>query len=511
MDGGIRIGARFLMVRMMLGVGLLAGALPMAAATYYVDAARGSDAKTGLSEAESWKTLAAVNGVTLGPGDAVLFHAGQVWRGTLAPKGRGAAGRVIRIGKFGEGAMPRIEGDGENAVELRNMDEVEVSELEVTNVGDGTGMRRGECLQLWEFGVARHIVLRHLFVHDVGGTLEKKDSGGIVFQAFGKTTASRFDDLVIERNVVLHVDRSGIMEQTDRYMRKQWVPSTGVVIRENYVADVGGDGIVPLGTSHVLVEGNVVRRAGARSTTYNAGVWPWSSDDALFRWNDVAETGGTKDGEGFDSDYNSHGTRFEHNYSHDNAGGFMLICTPGVASGPYDEVGNVGTRVVGNISRGDHARVFNISGGTDILIEKNLIVVPREVVPKDAPMQVVLFTEWNGFASDVLVRENRIFIEGKGMSGSTLRSNVDGTFQMGPGWGKAEDVRFEGNVYLKSGRVEPMEADAKEVKSMGLEGIDWEGPGFDAVRDGGRMEMVDAFFVAHGVWLRGMFQRAGVM
>ena len=116
-------------------------------------------------------------------------------------------------------------------------------------------------------------------------------------------------------------------------MRNKWVPSTGVVIRENYVADVGGDGIVPLGTSHALVEGNVVRRAVARSTTYNAGVWPWSSDDALFQWNDVAGTGGTKDGEGYDSDYNSHGTRFEHNYSHDNAGGFMLICTPGVASG----------------------------------------------------------------------------------------------------------------------------------------------------------------------------------
>jgi hypothetical protein len=499
------------MFKMVLAAVLIAGAVPMKAATYTVDAVAGNDANTGLSAGQSWRTLAAVNGVVLGPGDTVLFHAGQAWRGTLAPKGRGAVGNVIRIGRYGQGAMPRIEGDGEDAVVLRNMDEVEVSDLEVTNVGDGSVVKRGVRVVLQDFGVGRHIVLRHLFVHDVGGTLEKKDAGGIVFQAFGEAKASRFDDLAIERNVVLHVDRSGIVENTDHYMRKIWVPSTGVVIRENYVGDVGGDGIVPLGTSHAVIEGNVVRRAVARSKEYNAGVWPWSSDDAVFRWNDVAGTGGTKDGEGYDSDYNSHGTRFEHNYSHDNQGGFMLICTPAVASGPYDEVGNVGTRVVGNISRGDRSRIFNISGGTDILIEKNLIVVPREVVPKDAAMQIVLFTMWGAWASDVLVRENRIFVEGKGMSGHVVKDHGDGTFEMGAGWGGVENVRFDGNVYLKSGHVEPMEADAKTVKRAGLEGIDWEGPGFDAVRDGGKMELVDAFFVAHGRWMQGMFRQAGVM
>jgi hypothetical protein len=82
---------------------------------------------------------------------------------------------------------------------------------------------------------------------------------------------------------------------------------------------------------------------------------------------------------------------------------------------------------------------------------------------------------------------------------------------MGAGWGGVENVRFDGNVYLKSGHVEPMEADAKTVKRAGLEGIDWEGPGFDAVRDGGKMELVDAFFVAHGRWMQGMFRQAGVM
>jgi len=497
---------------MMVVVALTSCTVSMAAATYYVDAVSGSDANSGLSAAQSWRTLEAVNRVVLAPGDAVLFHAGQAWNGTLAPKGRGAAGRPIRIGRYGEGAMPRIEGDGkqEDAVLLRNLDELEVSDLEVSNEGDRSGMRRGVRVLLQDFGVAHHIVLRHLFVHDVGGTLAKKDSGGIVFQAFGETTASRFDDLVIERNVVLHVDRSGIMEQSDHYLRARWVPSTGVVIRENYVEDVGGDGIVPLGTSHALIEGNVVRRAASRSQEYNAGMWPWSSDDALFRWNDVAGTGGTKDGEGYDSDYNSHGTQFEFNYSHDNAGGFMLICTPGVAA-PYQDVGNVGTRIQRNVSRGDHTRIFNISGGTDILIKKNLIIVPQTVIPKDTPMQVMLFTEWNGFASDVTVAQNRIFVEGKAASGHAVKGHEDGTFDMGPGWGRATDVQFTANIYLKNGHVEPMETTAKIVASEQLDGIDWDGPGFDAARDGGKAEMVNQFFEAHGRWMRELFHQARVM
>ncbi len=64
------------------------------------------------------------------------------------PRGRGVVGRAIRIGRYGEDAMPRIEGDGtqKDVVLFRNMDELEVSDLEVTNRGDdGTrGLEGGE-------------------------------------------------------------------------------------------------------------------------------------------------------------------------------------------------------------------------------------------------------------------------------------------------------------------------------------------------------------------------------
>ena len=96
-------------------------------------------------------------------------------------------------------------------------------------------------------------------------------------------------------------------------------------------------------------------------------------------------------------------------------------------------------------------------------------------------------------------------------SGHVVKWNDDGTFGMGPGWGSAANVRFDANVYLKHGDVTPMEANAKVVKDAGLEGIDWEGPVFDAVRDGGKMDVLDVFFEMHGRWMRTMFQQARVI
>jgi hypothetical protein len=187
----------------------------------------------------------------------------------------------------------------------------------------------------------------------------------------------------------------------------------------------------------------------------------------------------------------------------------MLICTPGDVD-PTENAGNTGTRVVGNISYGDHNRIFNISGGKDTVIEKNLLVVPKDAMPRDRTMQLVVFTYWKAWASDVTIADNRFFFEGKAESGNADKSNDDGTFVLGAKWGAPTTVRFDRNVYLKSGSVEPMESTAKLVDAEGLDGVDWSGPQFDAARDGRNIDAVDRFFVAHDVWIRGLFRSAHV-
>ena len=147
-----------------------------------------------------------------------------------------------------------------------------------------------------------------------------------------------------------------------------------MVIRDNFVDDIGGDGIVPWATDGVLVEHNIARNCNRRASSYNAGIWPWSTDNSLFQLNEAAFTRTTLDGQGFDSDYNSRNTLFQYNYSHDNEGGFMLICTPGKRN-QEENVGNIGTVVRYNISRNDRARIFHLSGAEQTTVEDNAIYV----------------------------------------------------------------------------------------------------------------------------------------
>jgi len=73
---------------------------------YYVDARNGSDAAVGTSPDAAWKTLARVSQAEeIQPGDVVRFHAGDVWRESLAPRS-GDEGRPVTYTSYGEGAKP---------------------------------------------------------------------------------------------------------------------------------------------------------------------------------------------------------------------------------------------------------------------------------------------------------------------------------------------------------------------------------------------------------------------
>ncbi|MGW2181306.1 hypothetical protein ACWCXX_25045 [Streptomyces sp. NPDC001732] len=51
--------------------------------THYVDAVSGNDDASGRNETASWKSLARASRLTPGPGDRLLFRAGQRWKGRL--------------------------------------------------------------------------------------------------------------------------------------------------------------------------------------------------------------------------------------------------------------------------------------------------------------------------------------------------------------------------------------------------------------------------------------------
>ncbi|MDG4865870.1 right-handed parallel beta-helix repeat-containing protein, partial [Streptomyces sp. T-3] len=251
----------------------------------------------------------------------------------------GAAGAPVRIDAYGRGAKPRLAGAGARAtVHLVDTEQWEIRNLDLSNTGapTTTDRRAGLLVQLTDYGVAEHFVVDGVDVHDVNGA-DFKDpdpSGGILFSVLGSATPTRFDGIRVEDSTVRHVDRTGIGTSSTWGRRPEhpegpgtsWEAITGLVVQRNKVHDVGGDGIVVQTAKKALVERNYVDGFNERSAGYNAGIWAWNSDDVLYQYNEVTGGHGTRDSMAFDFDGGNNRNVYRYNYSHDNEGGFLLVC-----------------------------------------------------------------------------------------------------------------------------------------------------------------------------------------
>ncbi|MET0138234.1 MAG: xylose ABC transporter [Sphingobium sp.] len=469
------------------------------AATYYVNATLGDDRNDGLSDAKPWRSLAKIRDVPLRAGDAVLLASGSVWKEPLVISRSGSRDAPIRIERTGTGLRPRIDAGGvsQHGVAILNAEFVSISGLEVTNDGPpGAGPRFGVLVAAENSGVTRGIRIADMYIHDVRGTNDRKDNGGIVFRALGPRLPTRFEGITIERNIIWRVDRSGIAGISDQVTAARWFPSRQVVIRDNYLEDIGGDGIVPRGTDGTLVEHNVVRGAAARAPGYNVAIWQWSTDHTLIQLNEAALTRGRYDGQGFDADFNSRRTTIIYNYSHDNAGGFLLICSP--RRNGTDNIGNLGTVARFNVSRNDGTRIIQLSGGvSDALVEKNVIHVG-----KDMDVQMVVATEWQGWASDVRIRDNRFAVAGTARYGhETGRNGPD--YLIGAGFPPAEQIGFRGNSYLGRHIDMPVDAEGQVVPAYTTPVADWAVPTFDPAKP----DDFNGFLARHRGWMLTMLAR----
>jgi hypothetical protein len=423
-----------------------------APSAYYLDAVAGNDANSGTSPETPWRTLNKVNATTFQPGDAILLKAGSAWDGQLWPKGSGAAGRPIRIGKYGQAAKPLIRGNGavEDTVLLKNQEYWEIEDLEVTNSGTTKATRRGVHLAVDNFGEVHHLVVRRFTIHEVSGRDDTKDNGGVIYTCTGERKLSRFVDLVIEDNEIYHTDRNGISGWAQNWERSKWYPSLGVVVRGNKLRDIGGDGIMVVETDGALIEKNLVAYANQRSEGYNIAIWVWSTDNSVIQFNEAYGTKGQRDGEGFDSDWNGRHTLIQYNYSHDNEGGFLLICNEGGQSSS-DSAGNVGTIVRYNISQNDGHRGITISGPVqDTLIYNNTLYIGAEQA-----VDAVLFTDWGGWPRNTAFYNNIFYASGEGRIGHAVSRAKDGAHTSAPGFGESRGILFDSNVYF--GRIQPPE------------------------------------------------------
>ena len=465
--------------------------LSASARDYFLSSADGDDLADGTSRRKAWRNLEKINETPLKPGDRVLFVTGSVWRGQLVSRAQGEPGQPVVYMPVGQGPRPHIQAAGlhEDAVLLLNPQHVELRGLEISNSGTNSAPRRGVHIRASNVGTLTNILIADLFIHDVNGTQKIKDNGGIIFRTEGDRTPTRFEGLRIERNIIWRVDRSGIAAQSHHARRTRWFPSLNVVIRDNWLGDLGGDGIVPWATDGVLVEHNIVQGANERAGTYNAGIWPWSTDNTIMRLNRASAVKTLMDGQGFDSDYNSRNTLIEYNLSHDNEGGFLLICTPGKRN-PRENWGNRGTVARYNISRHDAARTFHVSAAEQTAIHHNAVYTAP-----GSEAQVMLLTDWDGWADGLIVSNNLFSSGGVARYGYQIDRKPNGAYVITNGWGPAKDVLFSGNRYI--GKHEPAPSDTPAASAPKPVELDWPGPQFDPQHP----ETFPSFIKKHRQWM----------
>ncbi|PRY58646.1 right-handed parallel beta-helix repeat-containing protein [Glycomyces artemisiae] len=401
---------------------------------YYVSSSEGDDGNDGLSPETPWESLEKLNASTFAAGDEILLKAGDSWEGTvLHPRGSGEEGAPITLGKYGGEDRPylnaqdaSVEMDTYNLVKgedshlepytqefyttvyLADQEHWTIRDLEVANHAAGwtdlngdAKLRSGIMVMNDNAGTLSGIQVLDNEVHHVLGDKAAKTywgGAGIVFTVMLKSpdaaVPSNYDGLLVEGNYVHDTNRQGIVTNSRQNLRPDidhlgdladavekglspWYPSTDVVIRDNYVADVAGDGILPQVTQGALVERNTVDGFNLRSGGASAGIWAWNADDTVFQFNEAFGGHTTHDGQGYDVDYGQTGTIYQYNYSHDNDGGFILFCSPGQGSDPESPGGGVRSQdavVRYNISQNDRARSFMFSGYSDgALIYNNTV------------------------------------------------------------------------------------------------------------------------------------------
>ncbi|CAL5869269.1 uncharacterized protein PFLUO_LOCUS3497 [Penicillium psychrofluorescens] len=385
--------------------------------------------------------MVAIRSLSIAPGDNILLKRGSRFSDSLILNQSGSPNLRITVQAYGNPhqANPVIDAGKNafqlNAVLLNGTSHVTVQDLDITNPGDNKDPRRGVYVYAENSGEVRDITLQNLFIHDVRGWMPSTTdtgigtgkyanaSGAIVFEANGNNTASYFTDITVQDNVIQSVDRQGIYTWSNWCRRpamasfwdslcfQPWYASTGLLVQRNRLYDIGGDGIVVTGNENALIRNNTVIGFNKRSQSPNAGIWTANSDGSLFQYNVVS--GGTtiQDGMAYDVDHSTSGTIFEYNVSHDNEGGFFLLC-------PYDKpTKNFTIRY--NLSVNDRTRIVEICDGQLVngKIYKNTIFIGDGISP-------FIVTEDTNASLDVLLTDNIMYKTGSGHAQWQLNDTI---------------------------------------------------------------------------------------
>lgn len=431
------------------------------ATTYYLDAVKGNNAFSGTSSGRPWKSLDRLKGLVLKPGDKLLLKRGCTFPGVMEINAQGTDSRPVVVGSYGRTLMkPVVKGLDSSlyAVRIFNSTNVTLRDIEIVNTGrERLPRRTGLKVECMDYGLSKNITLDGLTIRDVNGSLVKEQGGGsgILIVNGGREKVSTYENMLIQNCHIIRCARNAMI-WSGYIDRRNWHPSHNLVVRDNLIEQVPGDGIVPIGFDNVLIEYNIMRDCPdiLPDTEAAAGFWPWSCDNTVIQFNEVSGHKAPWDAQGYDSDYNCTNTVIRYNYSHDNYGGLVLVCNSG--EGNYN-IGNLNTKVMYNVSIGDGIRpkpargnmfspAIHVAGPVkNTLIERNIIHLNAKA-NDSIDNSMITSDTWNGYADSTFIRGNVFYAASP--SGFTMTKSTHNV--------------FEGNYYL--GRFNPKPNDEREKR-----------------------------------------------
>lgn len=335
-----------------LGVALVAGLAAFvltgpaiaAGTAYYVNCGAATDGNG--SSTSPWNNLTTVNSKTFGPGDSLLFARGTTCSGSFVFSSSGTSASRITIDAYGTGALPIINGTGQNrAVKLLDTSYVTMQNLEIEN-----SKVWGVLVTTDHDAPAVGITLANLVVHHVTGgdytAMNAKWTGLVVFapgmivepdmtKGSGTYDRKSYFDTVLVDNVTAYdttlwagIFVWGVQIDQDFQWAKdcvnQSIQSRNITIQNSTVHNTYGDGITQYCSKNGTLQSNVVYQSGMQpppvSTGTPVGLWWWSSENMLGQLNESYDNHSPGvDGGGYDIDYGSQNSTMQYNYGHQNS------------------------------------------------------------------------------------------------------------------------------------------------------------------------------------------------
>jgi len=409
----------------------------------YIDSNEGDDKNSGNSKQNAWATLVNLDKTKLKPGTTIYLKANSEFNGFIEINDSGIKGNPIILKSYGNGKKPIINGNGEKkyTILLNNVGQIIIDGIEITNKGSQRlEARTGLTILAENSGDLNNIIIQNMVIRDVNGSLVKNDGGGsaILIRKFGEKLKSRINGLKILNNHIYKTERNAINFRAS-VDRDKWYPNLNVIVKNNLIEKVPGDGIVIFGCDGAIVEHNTLRDFPdiLPDSEAAAGIWPFSSDNTIIQFNEVSGHKAKWDGQGYDSDWNSVGTIIQNNYSHDNYGGFLLVCNAGSSYGKKINIGTVNTIIRNNLSindgirpypttrRGVFSPTFHITGPVEnTYIQDNIIIIPKK--NSNIDNTIVRIDNWGGpWPMKTTFDNNKFYFNGEMKNQLRERKNIE--------------------------------------------------------------------------------------